>query len=562
MPSHDSNNRTLIAAAAVLATAVFILPLLARFPLLDPDEGLHASIAQEMVERGDWLTPRFLGEPFFDKPVFYFWCQAASLKLFGMNETAVRLPGLMFGLLGAITTLLVGRRMFNPLTGWTAGIIYATTILPTALAQAAAHDVALVPCVNLAMLGFWELDRGRYGKRDSPIFAGAKIGTVPRSRRAAAYLIVAIGILLGLSILIKGLIGVAMVGATYGVYLLVRRRFSLTACLQGLAVLIVAGLIAASWYLPMEIEHSGYLRYFFYERHVLGFASATQIHGEAPWWYYLPILLGGGLPWIGYLPMTLRDALSPFQEKKNGAIAMLLCWLIVCTALLSCSHSKLATYLWPVFPAAAMLAAVAWSRLIDGTLAAKPRISLVNTFFLSSVAGPIVLPLVIFVAQKVFGVRFSPWVWTALIAAGFGALAPLWFCKRKAWQAMMIASACSIAVQFAAVLFFALPPLAENFTARDLADYFNRKGKLPVRLLVAEERLGSFVFYLDPSLRANLKTDRLDMLFNDRPTVEPPGTVIVLPERRADQADQYPELAGLKFEKVGRYRLYEVMNDE
>ena len=69
---------------------------------MDPDEGLHASIAQEMADGGDWLVPRLMGKPFLDKPILYFWAEAASLRLFGMSEAAVRLPGLLFGLLGMI----------------------------------------------------------------------------------------------------------------------------------------------------------------------------------------------------------------------------------------------------------------------------------------------------------------------------------------------------------------------------------------------------------------------------------------------------------------------------
>ena len=149
--------RPLVLLAIVIAAVMFVFPLFVHSRLLDPDEGLHASIAQEMVERGDWITPRFLGQPFLDKPIFYFWMQAASLRLLGSNEAAVRLPGLMFGLLGAVTTGLLAWRMFGRKTGWIAGIFYATTILPTALAQAASHDVALVPWVNLTMLllGKW-----------------------------------------------------------------------------------------------------------------------------------------------------------------------------------------------------------------------------------------------------------------------------------------------------------------------------------------------------------------------------------------------------------------------
>jgi len=119
---------------------------------MDPDEGLHAAIAQEMAEKGDWLTPRLLGKPFFDKPILYFWAEAASRRVLGMHEAAVRLPGLLCGLLGAVTTGIVGWRMLGRPVGLLAGLFYTTTILPVALAQAAVHDVALIPSTNLALL--------------------------------------------------------------------------------------------------------------------------------------------------------------------------------------------------------------------------------------------------------------------------------------------------------------------------------------------------------------------------------------------------------------------------
>ncbi len=88
----------------LLAASLYALPLVHPFPLLDPDEGLHAAITSEMIERGDYIVPRFLGEPFLDKPILFFWSQAASMRVVGETEAGVRLPGLVFGLLGALTT--------------------------------------------------------------------------------------------------------------------------------------------------------------------------------------------------------------------------------------------------------------------------------------------------------------------------------------------------------------------------------------------------------------------------------------------------------------------------
>jgi 4-amino-4-deoxy-L-arabinose transferase-like glycosyltransferase len=543
------NDRWLIALAVLLAAVVFVFPLTVYFPLLDPDEGLHASIAQEMVERGDWLAPRFLGEPFFDKPILYFWCQALSLRLFGMNEAALRLPGLIFGLLGAVTTGMIGQRMFGRTAGWVAGIFYGTMILPVALVQAASHDVALIPCINLAILFLWESDRAR----SKSILAGH---------------VAAAGILLGLTMLTKGLIGVALVAVTYGSYLLVARRLSIGVCLRGLAVFILAAVVASPWFITVQIKYPGFLYYYFIERHILGFATATQLHGEAPWWYYLPIILGGGLPWIGYLPVAISDALARRAQKddatekaepsSSGAMLLLFCWLIGCTVLLSAAHSKLATYIWPVFPAVAVLAAVGWARLLEGALTENARRSLLRTFFFSSLSGPIVLPLVVFVVHKVFAVAFSWPVWITACLAGLAALIPLIYLKKHKWQAMLAASALSTAIQFIAALTLLLPPVAEKFTARGLAEYFNHVGQIPARLLVAEERLGSLVFYLNTELRSGLKPYQIGMIFYDQPTEVPPGTIIVLPEKRGDQAYRYAELADLPYKTVGRYRVYEI----
>ncbi len=241
----------LVLLAGVLAAVMFVFPLTVEFPLLDPDEGLHTSIALDMVERGDWTAPTFLGQPFLDKPIFYFWAQALSLRLFGPSEAAARLPGLIFGLLGAATTGLLGWRMFGRATGLIAGILYATTILPTALAQAASHDVALIPWINLTVLLLWESER-------------------TASRRAAIAGVAGAGVFLGLSILTKGLVGVAVVGLAYGSYLAIARRLSGAILLRGTGVLVVALLVAMPWYVLVETRSPGYLRYFFFDRHLLG----------------------------------------------------------------------------------------------------------------------------------------------------------------------------------------------------------------------------------------------------------------------------------------------------
>src|SRR3979409_730003 len=118
----DRWSRSLLLVAIVACVVgIYGYPLGLRTLLMDPDEGIHATIAQEMVERGDYVVPRYLGVPFRDKPILYSAAQAVSLRIFGMNEAAVRLPGFLFSLLGCATTALLAWRMFDA-----ESVMYAT----------------------------------------------------------------------------------------------------------------------------------------------------------------------------------------------------------------------------------------------------------------------------------------------------------------------------------------------------------------------------------------------------------------------------------------------------
>ena len=190
----------------------------------------------------------------------------------------------------------------------------------------------------------------------------------------------AAGVFLGLAILTKGLTGVALAGVAYGSYLVLSRRLRIVHFIRAALALTIAAAVAATWYIAVERENPGFLRYFFYERHVLGFFTGSQPPGTSPWWYYLPVLAAGGIPWIWYLPVLLRDE---WDRRRQGhpqltddcdrrPMLLLGCWFVGCTLLLSVSHSKLVTYLWPVFPAVAILAAVVWVRKIEGVMCAPP----------------------------------------------------------------------------------------------------------------------------------------------------------------------------------------------
>ncbi len=84
--------------ALVLFTFATILLLslvkLGQHPLFAWDESRNCINAIEMLRNGDWYNLHYAGQPdtWNTKPPLFIWCVAASLKMLGFNEFALRLP--------------------------------------------------------------------------------------------------------------------------------------------------------------------------------------------------------------------------------------------------------------------------------------------------------------------------------------------------------------------------------------------------------------------------------------------------------------------------------------
>ena len=317
--------------------------------------------------------------------------------------------------------------------------------------------------------------------------------------------------------------------------LLIERRLRVAVIVGGALALMIGVAVAAPWFIAMEHAHPGYLDYYLLQRHVLGFTTATQRHGKSAWHYYLPVVLGGGLPWILLravhdAPWRRPRASDPITESRfTDATRLGWSLLLTGTLFLSLSKSKLLTYALPVFPAIALLAAVAWLAWQQRPGDHPSRWFGADAGGAGSASAPSSCPRRSSSRPRSSRCRTSGgcgWLPPRLPQDGGW---PHASCggtpkRRRRWAPRMTAATLIVAL---AVL---VPPVANVTTAKDLAETINRSGRFPPELWMVEQRSGSLVFYLDPALRRDLTRQRVLQLSSPQvPEHEPvPGTRVAV----------------------------------
>jgi len=305
--------------------------------LWEPDEARYAYVAREMHQTGEWLVMHINGELYPDKPALMFWLiDAASVVTGGeINGLSARLPSLFGMILGLWAVARLAQR-------WTSD-------------AAAAWRAVLV-----TMTAFLVWQEGGWGRIDALLF-GFELAAIyhlfsynddgRRWRLLAAY-----G-LLGLGTFAKGPVAIPVVlgsyaAATWAAGEGAKLRRWHWGWGVALAVLpFAAWLAAARWIAHGPDEYFGAM----VGVKFLGRVTNADDHAN-PIYYYLAHFPGEFLPWTIFLP-------AAFVALGGGALRRrLLGWALFMLVLFSLISGKRPIYILAVYPAVALLIAVAWPR--------------------------------------------------------------------------------------------------------------------------------------------------------------------------------------------------------
>ena len=344
----------------LLAAAVIFFAGLGAYPLLDPDEGRYAEIPREMVESGDYITPRLNYVKYYEKPPLFYWLTAGSLILFGQNELAVRAVPAIAGCLTVLLIMGLGRRLFGGKAGQLAGWIYTTSIIPVIMARLPIIDGVFSLFLTATWAAWW-------------------LGYETATDRKKIWYVVAWGCM-GLATMTKGIAAIALTAVIIFPFIILRRDWKALRNMAWIPGILLFAAIVLPWHIAAALRDPQFLHFYIVVQH---FQRLSSQEHTSPFWFFPAILPFGLFFWTALffpaLVKAFRSALdavkilprfrwkkkapiafpetpeSPGKEVESPKVLFLIIWILAVPGLFSLSSGKLVPYILPAYPAMALL---------------------------------------------------------------------------------------------------------------------------------------------------------------------------------------------------------------
>ncbi len=282
----------------LLLGSVFFVPFLGYFHLFDWDEINFAESAREMLVTGNYFQVTINFVPFWEKPPLFFWLQALSMQVFGVNEFAARFPNVLCGLATLMILYKLGKQMFDHRFGMLWAMLYLGALLPHLYFKSGIID----PVFNLFIfLSIWQL-----------------ILVIETGNRRSMHAFLS-GIFVGLAILTKGPVGLLIVLLTFLVYWASEGFKGVAKWTHVLLLALGAFIVSSLWFGPETLKNGPWFIVEFIEYQIRLLTTPDAGH-QQPFYYHFVVVLIGCFPFsvfaIKRLIVIKRDPNAVFQMDR------------------------------------------------------------------------------------------------------------------------------------------------------------------------------------------------------------------------------------------------------
>ena len=278
----------IIVASAIL----FFIPFLGSVHLFDWDEINFAESAREMLVTGNFSRVQIDFHPFWEKPPLFFWMQALSMKIFGINEFAARFPNAIIGVLTLLTLYLIGKRLYDGKFGFIWALAYLGSFLPHLYFKSGIID----PFFNFFIFL-------------SVVFLARSIHDTGK-KEGFKYALLA-GISIGLATLTKGPVGLLVAGLSVTVYWITMKFKGISNWKNILIFSISCFIIASLWFLPEMVNNGFWFVREFIKYQADLFLKPVAGHSGPIYYHFLVVFLG-------CFPISVLALPVLFRKKDNS----------------------------------------------------------------------------------------------------------------------------------------------------------------------------------------------------------------------------------------------------
>jgi len=299
----------------LLSLALLVLPVW-FYGAVDKDEPKYLESAKEMLETGDYITPRFNCKPRPDKPILIYWIILAGYKLFGRSPGAGRFFVAMSGVFTLLSLFVWMLKRFGLEEAFWGALTLLSTLEFMLMNSVAMPDAVLLLFITLAVLSFYEQHH--------------TLGTL----------------FCALAFLTKGPVGVVLP--------LIIARPKGAFSLKNLFLFLM---VAMPWYVVVALKEGiSFVEKFFLFHNLTRFARGIPGH-PSQWWYYLVNSLWIFLPVTPLIPVAVLRGFRDGGEKRFCSL-----WVLLVLAFFQMAKTKLPHYLLPSLPPISALVGVYFCR--------------------------------------------------------------------------------------------------------------------------------------------------------------------------------------------------------
>ncbi len=319
-----------------MAVLLIVAPFL---PSFDLDEALYRRIVQEMKLTGNYLIPTWDGLPFYDKPPVLYW---AILLVSYVIDThtevsilAARIPSIIMSFITIGVCIKWAERRFQNsresiVLWWTA------FLFPCVSASLILYDPMFCTFTTISLLTLVDALENPSHKKSFYILAGS----------------------MAMAVIVKGLVGLILPGICLVLYL-IGAKDRLKIIRNFFPAFVIATLIAGIFYGALTFLGAGDLvHHFLVVEHFGRGMKARENHSGNIFYYIGVIIVGasvGGSVLLEKWKSIISSNNNSYRKATHLPVQVLVFWVLGTVAFFSCMATKLPNYIWPIWPAIAML---------------------------------------------------------------------------------------------------------------------------------------------------------------------------------------------------------------